>query len=156
MATEFVQEHRQIIFVVHSLGSLVTERALQGSETNAEKHLRQIEDAALGIVFLGAPHTGSGFAPFAKAVGKSLGLAGKRVDTDILDTLKKDSQTLLDVEEWFGQWLRRRAENLNPMQITCFFEEFGLPVVGKVVDDWSAKVFGYSAYSIHNSHMVSL
>jgi hypothetical protein len=81
MAIEFIQEHRRIIFVVHSLGGLVTERALQGSETNAEKHLRQIEDAALGIVFLGTPHAGSDLAPFAKAVGKLLSLAGKRVNT---------------------------------------------------------------------------
>ncbi len=29
-------------------------------------------------------------------------------------------------------------------------------IVGKVVDEWSAKVFGYSAFSIHNNHMVSL
>ncbi|KAF2249300.1 hypothetical protein BU26DRAFT_316007 [Trematosphaeria pertusa] len=145
-------EDRKIVFVAHSLGGLVVERALQLSENSAEKHLRQIENSTVGIAFLGTPHAGSGFAPFAKSVGKALSFLGKRVNTDILEALKRDSQILLDVEDWFGHWRRRRAET-NPVQITCFFEELELPAFGKVVEETQARIAGYSSYGIHANHM---
>lgn len=131
----------------------MVERALQLSENSAEKHLRQIENSTVGIAFLGTPHAGSGFAPFAKSVGKALSFLGKRVNTDILEALKRDSQILLDVEDWFGHWRRRRAET-NPVQITCFFEELELPAFGKVVEETQARIAGYSSYGIHANHMV--
>ncbi|KAF1951309.1 hypothetical protein CC80DRAFT_395828, partial [Byssothecium circinans] len=150
---ETQKEGQKIIFVAHSLGGLVVERAIQISEANAEQHLRQIERSTIGILFLGTPHSGSDFAPFSKAVGTVLGLAGKRVNTDILDSLRRDSQVLLDVEDWFGQWRRRRSENTNPVQITTFFEEMGLPIVGKVVEESQVKIPGYSSYGIRSNHM---
>ncbi|KAK2731053.1 hypothetical protein FQN57_003639, partial [Myotisia sp. PD_48] len=147
-------ENRSLIFVVHSLGGLVTERALQISETHAEQHLRQIESSTIGILFLGTPHSGSGFAPFAKTVAQTLRAIGKRVNTNILDTLKRESQTLLDVEDWFAQWLRRRVETQKPISITCFYEEYELPIVGsKVVPEESAGISGYALYAIGANHM---
>jgi pimeloyl-ACP methyl ester carboxylesterase len=145
---------RKIIFVVHSLGGLVTERALSMSENHAEEHLQQVEACTVGILFLGTPHHGSGLAPFAKSVAKVLGAVGKRVNTEILEVLKRDSQVLLDVEDWFAQWLRRRAKAGNNVDITCFFEEMELPGIGKVVSEDSAMVSGYATYSIHADHMV--
>ena len=147
-------ENRDVIFVAHSLGGLVVKKALQLSESSAEKHLRRLEGNTAGILFLGTPHGGSDFAPFAKSVGACLRLIGKRVNTDILDTLRRDSQVLLDVEDWFGQWRRRRAESRKSLQITCFYEELALPLVGKVVEEHQAKLIGYSAYGIHANHMV--
>ncbi|KAF1965939.1 hypothetical protein BU23DRAFT_436621, partial [Bimuria novae-zelandiae CBS 107.79] len=144
---------RRIIFVVHSLGDLVVERVLQLSENHSEQHLSQVEKSVVGIAFLGTPHCGSEFAPFAKAVGSSLRLVGKRVNVDILDTLKRDSQVLLDVEDWFGHWRRRCASAHRNIQITCFFEELELPLVGKVVEETQAKIPGYSSYGIRANHM---
>jgi hypothetical protein len=151
-----IQDNRDLIFVVHSLSGLVIERALQLSENSAEKHLRQIESCTRGIVFLSTPHSRSDFAPFAKAVAQSLKAIGKRVNTDILDTLKRDSQTLLDVEDWFGHWLRRRSEIRKPISITCFFEEYELPFMGKVVSEESARILGYASYGIGADHTVRL
>jgi hypothetical protein len=148
-------ENRNIIFVTHSLGGLVIERALQLSEGSAERHLRRFEEFTAGILFLGTPHCGSDFAQFAKSVGICLRLVGKRVNIDILDTLRKDSQVLLDVEDWFGHWRRRRSEANKPLQITCFYEELELPIIGKVVEEHQAKIMGYSSYGIHANHMVS-
>jgi hypothetical protein len=132
----------------------VIERALQLSENSAEKHLHQIESCTHGIVFLGTPHSGSDFAPFAKAVAQSLKAIGKWVNTDILDILRRDSQTLLDVEDWFGHWLRRRSEIQKSVSITCFFEEYELPLVGKVVSEESARILGYASYGIGADHMM--
>lgn len=148
-------ENRHVIFVAHSLGGLVVKKALQLSENSAEKHLRRLQENTTGILFLGTPHSGSDFAPFAKSVGTCLRLIGKRVNTDILDTLRRDSQVLLDVEDWFGQWLRRCAEASKSLQITCFYEELALPLIGKVVEEHQAKITGYSAYGIHANHMVN-
>ncbi|PVH96718.1 hypothetical protein DM02DRAFT_598696 [Periconia macrospinosa] len=146
-------EGRQTIFIAHSLGGLVVERALQVSVDSAERHIRTVEQNTLGIAFLGTPHSGSDWAPFAKAIGNLLSLVGKRVNVNILDTLKRDSQTLLDVENWFGHWLRRRAESGSPVNITTFFEELELPLGGKVVEESQAKMTGYSSYGIHANHM---
>jgi len=153
-ADSVTQEDRGLIFVVHSLGGLVTNRALQLSENSAERHLRQVENRTNGILFLGTPHSGSDFALFAKAVAQTLKMVGKRVNTDILETLKRESQTLLDVEDWFGHWLRRRSEAQKSVNITCFFEEYELPFVGKVVSEESARIVGYASFGIAANHMV--
>jgi hypothetical protein len=143
--------------VGHSLGGLVIERAIQLSENNAEEHLRGIEKHTLGILFFGTPHRGSGIAPFAKSIGRLLQTAlGKRVNTAILEALEQNSSILLDVEDWFGQWLRRRREGNLPVEITSFYEEMALPQIGHVVDETSVTVSGYSTYSIPANHMVSL
>ncbi|KAK2730723.1 hypothetical protein FQN57_004185, partial [Myotisia sp. PD_48] len=146
-------EGRALIFIVHSLGGLVVERALQYSKDSAEQHLHQIECHTSGIVFLGTPHSGSDFALFAKAVARTLGLVGKWVNTDILDVLKRESQVLLDLEDWFAHWLRRRIQVQKPVNITCYFEEIGLPPMGKVVTEESARIVGYSSFGIHANHM---
>ncbi|KAF3479854.1 WD40/YVTN repeat-like-containing domain [Arthroderma uncinatum] len=145
-------DDRELLFVAHSLGGLVVERALQLSSCPKEQHLGQIEKCTHGIVFLGTPHSGSDFAPFAKALAQTLRACGKRVNTNILETLKRDSETLLDVEDWFATWLRTRSKAQNPVNITCFFEELELPVVGKVVPEGSARIPGYPLYGIHADH----
>ncbi|KAF2678195.1 hypothetical protein K458DRAFT_436094 [Lentithecium fluviatile CBS 122367] len=128
-------EHRKIIFVVHSLGSLVVERALQISEASAEPHLHQIESSMEGILFMGTPHAGGDLAPFRKAMAQCLRAAGKRVNVDIVETPKRESSALLDVEDWFGQWLRRCGDHNRLVQITCFFEVLELPVIARSFQD---------------------
>lgn len=93
---------------------------------------------------------------FATSVAQLLHFAtGKRVNTNILEPLKKDSQVLLDVEDWFAQFLRRRQQQRRPVQITSFYEEKALPQVGHVVDETSVRVAGYTVYSINANHIVS-
>lgn len=133
----------------------MVERALQISETNAEDHLKQIESCTIGILFFGTPHRGSDLAPFALAISRLVHYGtGKRVGTAILEPLKQNSQILLDVEDWFAQWLRRRAKS-KAVQVTSFYEENSLPQIGHVVDETSVRVSGYTVYSIAANHMVS-
>jgi hypothetical protein len=58
-----------------------------------------------------------------------LKIGGKRVNTDILRVLERDSEVLADIEDSFGIWLRRKSSDF---QITCFYEELELPGVGLV------------------------
>ncbi|KAH7095492.1 hypothetical protein FB567DRAFT_31364 [Paraphoma chrysanthemicola] len=148
-----VNEKRKILFVTHSLGGLVVKRAMQMSKSSAEAYIRNIESSTAAIAFLGTPHSGSDFAPFAKSVSRVLSLTGKRVNVNILDTLKRDSQVLLDLEDWFGHWLRRRSQDGSPIELTCFIEELELPIVGRVVEEHQAKISGYSSFGIHANHM---
>ena len=117
------------MFIVHSLGGLVTKKALCMSESSSEPDLNQIDRCAVAVAFLGTPHRGSGLATFAKGATDILKFVHKRVNSDILEPLKRDSQMLADVEDSFAHWLRRKGNQFN---ITCFYEELGLVGVGLV------------------------
>ena len=103
-------------------------KALCISESSDEEHLRQADRCTTAIAFLDTPHRGSDFAPFATAAAQCLKLS-KRVNTDILKLLNKDSEVLADVENSFGTWLRKKASSVNT---TCFYEELELLGIGKV------------------------
>lgn len=124
--------------VAHSLGGLVAKKALCLSEQAADDHLRQLHLDTVAVAFLGTPHRGSGLAPYAKGVANVLKLT-KRVNSDILDVLQRNSQVLADVEDSFATWLRKRGSSVD---ITCFFEELELPAFG-MVRPLSAEAFRF-------------
>lgn len=68
----------------------------------------------------------------------------------IVETLKQNSDILNDVENAFDRWVLNRAADID---ITCFYEELELPIVGVVVDKNSAKLGGFSRIGIHANHM---
>jgi len=107
----------------------VAKKALCLSEQSAEEHERQLHMSTIAIAFLGTPHRGSGIASFATGVAHILKAAHKRVNTDILSLLKRDSEVLADIDSAFGIWLRKRGKL---MTITCFSEEHELPGTGLV------------------------
>jgi pimeloyl-ACP methyl ester carboxylesterase len=118
-----------IIFVVHSLGGLVAKKALCLSEQAISAHEQQLHSCTVGLAFLGTPHRGSGLAPFAAGVAQILKAAQKRVNTEILSLLQRDSEVLADVDAAFGTWLRKRG---SKVQLTCFSEAYELPGIGLV------------------------
>ena len=107
----------------------MTKKALCMSETSPEKHLRQLHNSTIAIAFLGTPHRGSGMATYAEAVVRFLKHVRKRVNQDIVETLKQNSSILNDVENAFDRWVRNKAADID---ITCFYEELELPIVGVV------------------------
>jgi hypothetical protein len=117
------------VFIVHSLGGLITKKALCMSESSAESHLNKADSSTIAIGFLGTPHRGSNLAKFAKGVASVLKLANVKVNKDILEPLKQNSQVLADIEDSFSNWLRKKG---NRIDITCFYEELGLPFTGWV------------------------
>jgi hypothetical protein len=48
--------------------------------------------------------------------------------------------------------IRDLRENNRRLEVTCFFEELPLPMVGKVVSKDSATFAGYNLISIHGNY----
>ncbi|KAM7201196.1 hypothetical protein V8F20_004942 [Naviculisporaceae sp. PSN 640] len=148
---ESASEQRPILFVAHSLGGLVIQRALSISRERAESHLNSLEANARGIAFLGTPHNGSDLAAWA-VLGARLIAKFKDTNVSILRTLERDSEILRDTQDAFGQLLRAREREGRPINVTCFYEEHALTGVGMVVPQSSASLFGYDYYGIPNNH----
>src|SRR5438034_9992306 len=96
-----------------------------------------------------------------------------RINSYLLQLLRRDSEVLADVEDSFAIWLRGKGGTFD---ITCFYEELELPGIGlvgssnnillrlglcttnsadfiKVVAKDSAKLTGYPQLPIHSNHM---
>jgi protein SERAC1 len=79
-------------------------------------------------VFLGTPHRGAGLARWAEMLAKSIGLV-KQTNPNILAVLKRDSEVLARIQDSFHTMIRaQNMEGLQPIEITCFYEE--LPLIG--------------------------
>ncbi|KAK3901199.1 hypothetical protein C8A05DRAFT_35131 [Staphylotrichum tortipilum] len=139
-----------IILVVHSLGGLVAKKALCLSEQAGETRLQQLHANTTGLAFLGTPHRGAGLAPFATGVARVLKAARKRVNSEILSVLQRDSEALADIDASFATWLRKRGDRV---EVTCFSEEHELPGIGLVVSKESSQISGYPRYTIPANHM---
>jgi len=134
-----VQENQKIIFVVHSLGGLVTENALCLSRTSPDKHIQQVGHCTTAIAFLGTPHFGADLASWAK-FGINITNIVKRANTDIVSVLKPGSEMLANIQNGFHSILRSRMKEGTEIAITCFFEELMVPVVGEVLCHLSSLV----------------
>ncbi|KAK4206119.1 Alpha/Beta hydrolase protein [Rhypophila decipiens] len=142
---------RPLVFVAHSLGGLVCKEAILLSRNNPESHLRGIFDGTKGIIFMGTPHKGSWMADWAKAPASALGLV-KSTNKSLLGILETDNQLLESIQVNFWSMIRELREAGRRLEVTCFFEELPLPVVGTVVSKESATLEGYSSFSIHADH----
>ncbi|GFG21264.1 putative Pfs, NB-ARC and TPR domain protein (JCVI) [Aspergillus udagawae] len=142
---------RPIIFVAHSLGGLVCKKAILGSRNNPDAHLRSIFDCTKGVIFMGTPHKGSWMADWAKISAGALGLV-KSTNKPLLEILRTDNQLLEAIQVDFWSMIRELRENGRRLEVTCFFEELPLPVVGKVVSKDSATLEGYNLISIRANH----
>ena len=95
----------------------------------------------------------------------------KQTNPHILAVLESESEVLARVQDEFHAMVRsRNQERLQPIEITCFFEELPLPGVGvvsyairsnrvlaniynQVVPKDSAILSGYIPIGIHSNHM---
>ncbi|KAK4148919.1 hypothetical protein C8A00DRAFT_38494, partial [Chaetomidium leptoderma] len=101
-------ERNPIIWVVHSLGGIVTKRALLYSNDLRDPHqedLRSIYVSTFGIVFLGTPHNGSTAAAWGGVIQRMADtVVPKKIfetESVLLRTLKKDSETLQQITSHF-------------------------------------------------------
>ncbi|KAH0544912.1 hypothetical protein FGG08_000992 [Glutinoglossum americanum] len=140
---------RPIVFVCHSLGGL----ALVEAGQRPEDHLRSILYSTRGILFLGTPHHGSGLAEWAEKLSRSIGVL-KQTNSEIVAVLRSDSEVLARIQSSFHTMIRSRSKDgLQPIEITCFYEELPLPGVGVVVPSHSAILPGYIPIGIRSNHM---
>jgi hypothetical protein len=142
---------RPIIFVTHSLGGLVCKKAILLSRNNPDAHLQSIFNCTKGVVFMGTPHRGSWMANWAKIPAGALGLV-KSTNRSLLDILQADNQLLEAIQDDFWSMIRELRESGRPLEVTCFFEELPLPMVGTVVSKDSATLEGYNMMSIRANH----
>jgi hypothetical protein len=102
------------------------------SKNSADKHLEKILECTRGIIFLGTPHFGSGFARCAEVLARSIGFV-KQTNAEILEVLRGDSEVLARIQTDFHTMIRAKANKGDkPIAITCFFEELPLPGIGEV------------------------
>ncbi|KAM0285443.1 hypothetical protein ACHAQH_001390 [Verticillium albo-atrum] len=99
---------RPIIWVAHSLGGILLKRALNYSNDLKDRHhesSRSVFVSTYGIVFLGTPHKGSDLATWGSILQNMARSTMPRrfFDTEpvLVRTLKKDSQTLRDINLHF-------------------------------------------------------
>ncbi|MCJ1403611.1 hypothetical protein MMC11_006834 [Xylographa trunciseda] len=122
---------RRIVFVAHSLGGLVVEKALCLSQHKAEAHLRQIAESTMGMVFFGTPHLGADLAVWAK-VGADLANLLRKNNSSIVGVLEPSSEMLADIRDGLGELFRRRYESRDSLFIACFWEALPVTGVGEV------------------------
>lgn len=101
-------ERLPIIWVVHSLGGIVTKRALLYSNdirAHQQEDLRSVFVSTFAIIFLGTPHTGSDVAAFGRMIQlmAEAVIPRKFFETEsvLLKSLKKDSEVLLEINNHF-------------------------------------------------------
>jgi pimeloyl-ACP methyl ester carboxylesterase len=102
-----------IIWVCHSLGGIITKRALLYSNDVRDPDLdicRSIYVSTYAIIFLGTPHTGSNLAPWGRILQGMAGILPRKVfDSEpvLLKTLKKDNEVLQEINTHFLDIYRR-------------------------------------------------
>ncbi|RGP62529.1 gpi inositol-deacylase pgap1-like [Fusarium longipes] len=146
-------EDLRLIFVMHSLGGLVVQNALDLSRSSPELHLNRFESNTIGLCFMGTPHFGSNKARWGGYCTAMVGLVSKP-NKNIVNVLEHDSEMLATIQNKFHEILRLRQAKDRPISITCFYEELASPVVGTIVEMNSAILPGYSNYGIHADHTV--
>ena len=82
-------------------------------------------------MFLGTPHHGADLAAWAK-FGTTIAKIIKHANTSIVSVLKPGSEMLARVQDEFHGLLRKRSDEKSGIEITCFYEELPLHLVGKV------------------------
>ncbi|OBT86412.1 hypothetical protein VE02_05291 [Pseudogymnoascus sp. 03VT05] len=142
---------RPIIFVAHSLGGLVCKEAILSSRNHPEPHLCDVFKHTTGIIFMGTPHRGSWMADWMKIPASRLGVL-KSTNKSLLEVLETNNQLLESVNVRFWSMVRGQRESGRRLEISCFFEELPLPVVGHIVSKESATLEGYTSVSVHANH----
>lgn len=90
-------------------------------------------------------------ADWAKFPASALGVV-KSVNWKLLEVLGSDNELLESIQDDFSRMLLQLGRAESRLEITCFFEELPLPVVGKFVSKDSAAMPGYNCMSIHANH----
>ncbi|KAI1751937.1 hypothetical protein F4782DRAFT_530881 [Xylaria castorea] len=127
---EFSQS-RPIIFIAHSLGGLVVKRALAFAQTR--RQYGSLLESTKAVVFMGTPHQGSPLAGYGEFVSKLWNAVQGSASTSSTSQLKTFSRELQTIASDF-------TELASGMEIVTFYELKNMPYVGRIVEDWSARM----------------
>jgi pimeloyl-ACP methyl ester carboxylesterase len=113
-------EKLPFIFVAHSLGGLVVKDALNHSAETGDQRLREIISVTFGVCFLGTPHRGSKSASLWRKLFRATEIfAAQRANTQLLQALEKNSETLERITKSFYETLRKHGS----LRLVSFCEE---------------------------------
>jgi len=118
---------RPIIFVAHSMGGLLTKKALLHSTESNPTEINSIVTNPSGILFMGTPHAGSMNATIGSFVATLISIFHP-TNTSLLMDLEKESPNLQELDRRFNQLLTRRNTANDPIHIRCFYES--VPMTG--------------------------
>ncbi|KAI9665065.1 MAG: hypothetical protein M1821_006513 [Bathelium mastoideum] len=129
---------RPALFIVHSLGGVVTKEMLRRSSTccRGQSHLRDIFESTAGIMFFGSPHGGADprglLHRIAEKVIKAVGFS---VNEQIVNTLLPTSERLRELRDTFGPMAQKQKWIIHSFQ-----EQLGIKLLNghKVVEDVSS------------------
>lgn len=101
---------RPIIFVVHSLGGLVIQEALQICTNPNDEAQTDLLSSTRGVAFFGTPHGGSDLEKFATAVINIVRIA-KKPNKKLLGVLRRNSEILANIKDGFLTMVLRRLQD---------------------------------------------
>ena len=105
---------------------------LLASRNSADAHLKIVLENTTGIAFMGTPHHGSSLARWGELLATSVGVL-KQPNADVVRILRRESEVLARIQSDFHTMLRDRTNQGLPLiNITCFYEELSVPVIGEV------------------------
>jgi hypothetical protein len=110
---------RPVLFIVHSLGGIVVKEMLRRSSNCrwGQKHLLQIFESTVGIVFFGTPHGGSDpLGILQKIAVKATKAAGFSVNEQIVNTLLPSAERLRELRDEFGPIAREQNWIIHSFQ----------------------------------------
>lgn len=110
LQTNHLATERPVVFITHSLGGLLVKQMLQSADIGTVANAQSLVQQTKGIVFIATPHQGADLANFVDSLGFLL-------PTDLVDTLKRDQQNLIDLNTWF----RNNFDRLG-IQVQAFCE----------------------------------
>ncbi|KAI9698517.1 MAG: hypothetical protein M1836_004098 [Candelina mexicana] len=157
-----IHPDRPVIFIGHSFGGIVIEKALVLANSDGSKYQHLIKVTA-GVVFLGTPHRGSRSQSWGDLIAKSAAAVGFS-ERRLLKDLDMESDTLRDLVHYFTSIVGRHS-----IPVICFFElyetDFGrrLPGVGPalswsgtgksmIVDESSGTIPGLDRLALQTDH----
>lgn len=115
---------RPLVFIVHSLGGILLKEVLRRAWQARSYELGGYADvfqSTKGIIFMGTPHRGSDYAPWAITLRGIASAIGFDASDKILRDLRADSGILELLRTDFGQMLREES-----FQVWSFVEGLGL------------------------------
>ena len=132
------ESQRPVLFIVHSLGGLVTKVALRMARDadSTQPNIHRIFEATTGVIFFGTPHRGADpMTVLRHLLSASATALGFQVNKRIVSALMPDGDYLADLVEAFSVMCHQRN-----WCVYSFQEEYGVggPIGKKVVEDSSS------------------
>lgn len=144
---------RPIVWIAHSLGGLVVQKALAISNTHEEQDLRNIARYTMGLIALGTPIAGSDMTRWAGCCKRlDQMLYGGHGMRKTLEFIKGGAEVLMETSLLFGQLLESRRYTNTPIRVKLFQETLPTAGIGIVIPKECARLFDYPIEPMQTNH----